>query len=286
MRSRSVPSVVVGLLVLLAVPASTAVPVPASTPASAQRSRVASVRVLLPPPAGAADYQLGGAYPAPTGVRIVSRDRSERPAAGAYGICYLNAFQSQAADRQWWRTHHRELLLHDAAGREVTDPGWPGEMLLDTRSRARRVALAGIVGAWIDGCARSGFDAVEPDNLDSWTRSRGLLHRADAIDFARLLTARAHARGLAVAQKNAADLSTRGPSIGFDFAVAEECQVYDECSAYTAAYGRRVIEIEYSDQGRRFFTAACRLRGGRASIVYRDRELTRPGTAGYVYAGC
>ena len=142
------------------------------------------------------------------------------------------------------------------------------------------MSLAGIVGGWIDGCARSGFDAVEPDNLDSWTRSRGVLHRADAIDFARLLTARAYARGLAVAQTNAADLSARGPSIGFDLAVAEECQVYDECGAYAAAYGRRVIEIGYAGQGRRFFVAACRLRGGRASII--DRELARPGTAGYV----
>jgi len=123
-------------------------------------------------------------------------------------------------------------------------------VLLDTRSRGRRVALAGIVGGWIDGCARSGFDAVEPDNLDSWTRSRGVLHRADAIDFA----------------------------------VAEECRVYDECGAYAAAYGRRVIEIEYADQGLRFFVAACRLRGGRASII--DRELARPGAAGYVYGGC
>lgn len=269
-----------GLLVLLAVPAA------AGPPATALRSRAASAGVRLPPPAVAADYQLGGAYPAPTGVRIVSRDRMERPASGAYGICYLNAFQTQPADRRWWRTHHRDLLLHDAAGREVTDPGWPGEVLLDTRTPARRAALAGIVGAWIDGCARSRFDAVEPDNLDSWTRSRGLLRRADGIAFARLLTARSHARGLAVAQKNAADLSARGPAIGFDFAVAEECQVYDECSAYTAAYGRRVIEIEYADQGRRFFTAACRRRRGRASIIYRDRELSRPGTAGYVYARC
>ena len=42
--------------------------------------------------------------------------------------------------------------------------------------------LAGIVGRWIAGCADDGFDAVELDNLDSFTRSRQLIERADTAE--------------------------------------------------------------------------------------------------------
>ena len=252
--------------------------------ASVPNASAATVRL---PPAGArADYQLGGAYRLPVGVRIVSRDRTDAPARGAYNICYLNAFQTQPQETAWWRTRHPSLLLHTAAGREVHDPGWPGEVLLDVSTAAKRSVLASIVGHWIDGCAAKGFAAIEPDNLDSWTRSRGLLQFPQAVAFARLLVARAHLRGLAIAQKNTSELASKGRQIGFDFAVAEECQVYAECGVYIAAYGRAVIEIEYSDNGRSWFTAACSARAGRVAIVYRDRQLTMPGDPAYVYASC
>lgn len=258
---------------------------PARQPAG-HATAAAPTTVTLPPAAGRADYQLGGAYRLPAGVLIVSRDRTEQPAAGAYNICYVNAFQTQPQESSWWRAHHRELLLHHRSGSEVGDPDWPGEVLLDIRTPARRQALAAIVGGWFDSCARSGFAAVEPDNLDSWTRSDGLLSRSQNVAFARLLTARAHARRLAIAQKNAAELAAQGHRIGFDFAIAEECQVYGECDSYTAAYARHVVEIEYSDQDPGAFPAACRIRHGRASILYRDRALVRAGDPGYTYAAC
>ena len=242
--------------------------------------------VRLPPAGARADYQLGGAYRLPTGVRIVSRDRTDAPASGAYSICYLNAFQTQPQETPWWRSRHPTLLLHTLAGREVHDPGWPGEVLLDVSTAAKRTVLASIVGHWIDGCAAKGFAAIEPDNLDSWTRSQGLLRSTQAVAFARLLVARAHLRGLAIAQKNTSELAPQGRGIGFDFAVAEECQVYAECGAYVAAYGREVIEIEYSDNGPSAFRAACAARAGRVSIVYRDRQLTMPGDPAYLYAAC
>ena len=49
-----------------------------------------------------------GYRPAP-GVLIVSRDRTDVPMAGIYNICYVNAFQTQATDTQWWRTRHRSM---------------------------------------------------------------------------------------------------------------------------------------------------------------------------------
>ena len=242
--------------------------------------------LVLPPPAAPVDYQLGAAYPPPAGVRIVERDRTARVAPGLYNICYVNGFQTQPQEAGWWRAHHPDLLLHDRSGREVTDPGWPGEVLLDTRTPARRSALAAVLGTWMRGCAQDGYRAVEPDNLDSWTRSHGLLNRDDAVALARLLTARGHALGLAVAQKNAADLARVGRSIGFDFAVAEECQFYNECNAYTSVYGKRVIEVEYADNGRATFDRACRARAGQVSLVYRDRDLVGPHARAYRYATC
>jgi hypothetical protein len=237
-------------------------------------------------PAGARfDYQIGGAYRPPSGVVIVDRDRHAHPAAGHYNICYVNAFQAQPGALHWWRTTHRDLLLHDSAGHEVVDRGW-NERLLDIGTRAKRRALAAIVGGWLDGCARRGFQAVEPDNLDSWTRSKHLLTAGDAVAFARLLSRRAHRDGLLIAQKNAAELSRRSAATGFDFAIAEECQVYRECASYTRAYGRKVIEIEYTDNGRRAFTRACAVRGSRISVELVDRDVLPAGTAGYVRRFC
>jgi hypothetical protein len=242
---------------------------------------------VVPPPGNAAfDYQLGGAYRPASGVRIVVRDRLATPARGRYAVCYVNAFQTQPGEAAWWKAQHADLLLR-RDGRPVADEDWPDELLLDTSTAAKREAIATIVGGWFDGCAASGFDAVEPDNLDSWTRSRGGLRRADNVALARLLTARAHAAGLAIAQKNASELAPRGRGIGFDFAIAEECQVYGECGAYTRAYGRRVLEVEYDDAGGvRGFRAACRARGRRIAVTYRDRDLVVRGARDHAFRSC
>jgi hypothetical protein len=262
-------------------PRVAAAPVPA-----AGRPAARGPRVVLPPGNAAFDYQLGGAYRPASGVRIVVRDRRATPVRGRYGVCYVNAFQTQPQEAAWWTAEHPDLLLR-RDGRPVADEDWPDELLLDTSTAAKREAIAGIVGRWIDGCAAAGFDAVEPDNLDSWTRSRGGLGREDNVALARLLAARAHAAGLAIAQKNAAELAPRGRRIGFDFAIAEECQVYAECGAYVRAYGRRVLEVEYDDAGGpRNFRAACRARGRRIAVTYRDRDLVRRGERGYAFRRC
>ena len=241
---------------------------------------------VRPPPAGQFDYQLGGSYPPPQGTEIVSRDRTDKPASGVYNICYINAYQTQPEETSWWRQHYPELLLRDRAGYEVVDPDWPSEVLFDIRTKAKRTRLARVLNTWIDGCARDGFAAVEPDNLDSWTRSHGLLRKVDNVALARLLTRYAHKQGLAIAQKNTSELASQGRAIGFDFAVAEDCQVYDECGAYIKTYGRLVIEIEYTDNGMSAFDASCNARRGQISIVLRDRDLSRPGDPDYAYATC
>lgn len=236
--------------------------------------------VSLPPGGAPFDYQIGEPYAPHPETRIVARDRTAEPAPGAYNICYVNAFQAQPGELPWWRAEHADLLLRDGDG-YVIDRDWD-EVLLDISSPARRGELAGVVGGWIDGCAAHGFDAIEPDNLDSYTRSGGLLSRADAAAFAALLTRRAHEAGLAVAQKNDADLAADGPAIGFDFAIAEECNRWSECDAYADAYGTRVLVIEYRDED---FDAGCAA-WPELSIVRRDRDVTAPGAAGYRYDAC
>ncbi|WP_432154342.1 endo alpha-1,4 polygalactosaminidase [Streptomyces tricolor] len=229
----------------------------------------------LPPRHAAFDYQIGGAYPPPEGVRIVSRDRSDSPAPGLYNICYVNAFQAQPAERASWPA---DLLLRDARGDVVIDEDW-NEPLLDIGTPAKRARVAERVNRWIDGCADKGYDAVEPDNYDSYTRSHRLLTAADATAFMALLSRHAHARHLAVAQKNTAELAGQRERAGLDFAVAEECGQYDECEVYAEAFDDRVVDIEYTDGGLR----AARARwGDRLSIVRRDRDVSRPGSAGYV----
>jgi hypothetical protein len=219
------------------------------------------------------DYQLGGSRPAPASVGIVVRDRTARP-AGRYDVCYVNGFQTQPDAKPFWQ-QRRHLLLQDADGALVEDEAW-GEWLLDLRTAARRKELARIVGGWTRGCARDGYEAVEYDNLDSFTRSDGLMRRRHAVAYARLLTRVAHRAGLAVGQKNLAGF--RGTTAGFDFAVAEECGRYDECGAYARVYGGRVLVVEYRRQD---FVKTCREWGDRLSVVLRDRDLRPDGLRDY-----
>lgn len=252
--------------------------------ASASPSPTKTAGSWAPPPANAGvDYQIGEPYTPPAGVTVVSRDHDASPAAGLYNICYVNAFQAQTDAASWWKTNHPDLLLHDANGKLVVDGDW-NEILLDFSTAAKRAALTTIVGGWVDGCASKGFKGVEPDNLDSWTRSKGLLTQAEAVSYATSLVTYAHGKGLAVAQKNTAELSTANArTVGFDFAVAEECADYDECQSYTATYGNHVIVIEYTQSQ---FTKACNAYGSTLSIVLRDVDVTAPGSGSYVFKTC
>jgi hypothetical protein len=234
------------------------------------------------PPAGAAlDYQLGGAYEPKSDVKIVSRDRTAKPQPGIYNICYVNGFQAQPDEEDFWLSGHAELVLRDASGEPVIDEDWD-ELMLDISSADKRQKLAEIIGGFIDGCAKSGFDAVEIDNLDSFSRSGGRLSEQHAVDFMALLSKRAHASGLPIAQKNSAELVSQRAKLGTDFAIAEECNRYDECDVYTKAYGDMVFVIEYRKAD---FNKGCK-NFPNLSMVLRDVNLTTPSGSSYVFEGC
>jgi Glycoside-hydrolase family GH114 len=235
-----------------------------SAPVGAQATEVTT------PPTGVGwDYQLGGDRPVPDRVGIVVRDRTSAPLPGEYNVCYVNGFQTQPGAKRFWRRHWSLVLKKD--GRPVVDGAW-GEWLLDVRTPAKRKALGRIVGRWTAGCADHGYDAVEFDNLDSFSRSNGLLTRRDARRFASRLVRRAHAEGLAAAQKNRAGWD--GGVVGYDFAIAEQCAQWRECGAYVDDYGALVLAVEYRS---RPFRRACRTWSGEIAVVRRDVALAADG---------
>ncbi|MEU6129010.1 endo alpha-1,4 polygalactosaminidase [Saccharopolyspora sp. NPDC047091] len=240
-----------------------------------------------PPVGGVHDYQLGGAYPPPAGVTVVTRDSTAEPVPGLHNICYVNGFQTQPADRDLWLEQRRDLVLSGPDGEPVIDPDWPDELLLDTSTEQHRTRLAEIIGATVADCAARGFDSVELDNLDSYTRSDGALDADDNLTFARLLVDAAHGAGLAVAQKNAPDLGVRGKDeAGYDFAIAESCHRWTECADYTEHYGGLVLDIEYADDLRGTFPEVCADPETPATTTLRDHDLVPPADPAHVFDHC
>lgn len=242
------------------------------------------------------DYQIGGDYVPADGVAVVSRDwfaGAPLTSDGTFSICYVNAFQTQEDEvgvarpdeRSAWP---RELVL-DALG---DDPEWGGEYLVDISTAARRRQASTWVQQMVDTCANKGFDAVEYDNLDSWTRFDGTpvdgqvpFGRAEAVAYAELLTDLAHGRGLAVGQKNTPSLgrATSVDEIGFDFAVAEQCGEYDECTAYTDVFGDQVVVVEYTDAG---FQRACASVGAQVAVSRRDLGVSPADSPEHRFESC
>ena len=247
-----------------------------------------------PPPNAGFDYQIGGDYPLLGGVSVVSRDWfSGNPAADpAYSICYVNGFQTQADEPGTDRPDEKSNWPRGLVLRKLgDDPKWGGEYLVDIRSAQKRERAADWVDQMIAGCADAGYDAVEFDNLDSWTRFNGTplkdrvpFGKSEALAYAKLLAARSHDLDLAVGQKNTAGISkAQSADVGFDFAIAEECGRYRECKRYTSVYGDEVVAVEYR---RKDFRRACKTVGDRISVVLRDRLVSRPGSKRYVFDSC
>ncbi|RPF21644.1 endo alpha-1,4 polygalactosaminidase [Myceligenerans xiligouense] len=260
-----------------------------SSPGAAAGPTAASA-VVLPPVAGRFDYQLGAAYEPAGGLDVVVRDASAEPLEGAYSVCYVNGFQTQPGEAGRWAGENEELLLRDADGELVVDPEWPDEFVLDPSTAQRRERILAVVGPVVAGCAADGFDAVEFDNLDTWTRfgdpATGLVERAGALALAGAYVELAHGVGLAVGQKNAAEAAGAGRELGFDFAVVEECGAYGECGAYRAVYGDRVLQVEYTDNLPVSFGELCADPDRAPLTILRDRGLVGPGVPGYRLERC
>lgn len=153
---------------------------------------------------------------------------------------------------------------------------WPGEYFVDIR---RIDLLAPILEARLDMCASKGFDAVEPDNIDSYGNSSDVsglpLTLDDQRSFDLWLANAAHERGLAIGQKNVPELT--GDLVAtYDFAVTEDCVADDWCEE-VAPYldaNKPVFAIEYTDRtSEADFHAVCDAQTRPYSFVLKHREL-------------
>lgn len=239
-------------------------------------------------PDGGFDYQLGGAYPPAGGTRAVVRDAADAPAPGVFSVCYVNGFQTQPGEAEGWLRDG--LVLRGSGGDPVADPEWPDEYLLDTSEADLRTRIAERIASRVGACADAGFDAVEFDNLDSFTRSGGALGADGNFALAADLTAAAHRHGLLAAQKNTAEETGRAREAGFDFAVAESCAAQGECAVYTAAYGRMgVLDVEYPgelDAAGLDFAGVCADPETPPRTVLRDLALEPAGAEGHLREHC
>ena len=150
--------------------------------------------------------------------------------------------------------------------------GWEDERWLDIRARG---SLLQLMAARVDACADKGFDAVEFDNVDGYTNETGFpLTAWHQLNYNRGLAALAHERGLSAALKN--DVDQIGQLVAsFDFAINEECLVYEECDAYEpfVKEGKAVFNIEYET-----IPGRCRLAAEAGMVSIRaNLDLSRPG---------
>jgi hypothetical protein len=165
-------------------------------------------------------------------------------AAGKKVVCYMDAgtYEPGRPDSAQFPA---ALLGSDVAG-------WPGEKWLEIRPSGPHYAeLQALLSARFQLCAQKGFDAVEPDNLDSYQNSGGFgATAADQLGYDKWIASTVHRLGLAVFQKN--DLDQIPDLVGdFDGILDEECNKYSECGVlapYPAA-GKPAWNAEYTDDG-------------------------------------
>jgi hypothetical protein len=104
--------------------------------------------------------------------------------------------------------------------------GWPGERWLDIR---RIGVLAPIMKARIAKCARKGFDALEPDNIDGY-QNKSVSRFPEATSFATTAGSRARRTRRASQLHSKNDLGQVKALVPtFEFAIVEECFRYREC---------------------------------------------------------
>lgn len=122
--------------------------------------------------------------------------------------------------------------------------GWPGENYLDVRTTIVRDLMA----RRMDSFKAKGCDALEPDNVDLYSARTGFgITTADSVAYDQWLASAGHQRGMLVALKNSSEIVKQVVST-FDFAIAEECFTYNECSAYSPfiAQNKAVLVAEYT----------------------------------------
>jgi hypothetical protein len=214
-------------------------------------------------------WELQGKFELTPGASVYEIDGFEYPAkdvaaihvAGAKAICYLDVGS--------WEEYRPDAGKFPKKSLGAVYEGYPEERWLDI---AHYKAFAPIIEARIALCARKGFDAVEPDNINGWENKSGFpLTRADQLRYNRWIAKQVHKRGMAVALKNDSRQVSQLVK-NFDFAVVEECFQYEECGLFSpfVAAGKAVFEAEYELPTSKFCAEAAALD---FSSIRKDVEL-------------
>jgi hypothetical protein len=159
---------------------------------------------------------------------------SQLKSAGHTVVCYIDAGT--------WEPYRSDASQFPDSVRGNKMQDW-NEKYLDIRSPIVRT----LMGKRMDSAKAKGCDAVEPDNMDSYTAKSGFsLTRKDELDYLHFWAEWVHHRGMKVALKNDAEL-VNSISPQFDFAIAEQCFDYQECTSYAPfiKQGKAVFVAEY-----------------------------------------
>jgi len=183
---------------------------------------------------------------------------------GARLICYFSA-----GTRESWREDAEDFPPH-VVGR--TWSLWPDEQFVDYR---RLEDVGPIMEARLDRCRDAGFDAVEPDVIDSFTEPTGFaLRQADARRYLEWLIEKAHSRGMSIALKNTPELA----DVPVDFAIVEDCFADRWCDrlAPIAGRGKAILAAEYTDRVSSISAFCEDANRAGISVILKDRDLALP----------
>lgn len=168
------------------------------------------------------------------------------------------------------------LLPKEVIGKTYRD--WPKEKWLDIRQLDK---LKPWLTSRFNMIISKGFDALEPDNLDSYTNDSGFaISEGDVRKYCDLLIDLSHKNGLGIGQKNVQDL-TDAYSSKFDWALTEDAfkqQWQDQLKPYIALH-KPVFAVEYTDVTNRsdFENTVCpRAKSLGYFAILKNRSLDKP----------
>lgn len=96
----------------------------------------------------------------------------------------------------------------------------------------KRPGVKAVMAGRIELAKTKGCSGVEVDNVDGYGNNTGFpLTQTNSAECLNFLAGEAHARGLMIGIKKSPDLVPRVHS-NFDFAVVEQCALYNECAMY------------------------------------------------------
>ena len=196
-------------------------------------------------------------------------DIAQLHARGVKTVCYVSVGTAEN-----YRDDY-DLFPQSVVGKTYGD--WPDERFIDIRARD---VIMPIMKARIDACAALGFDAIEPDNMDTWDNDTGFeLTSDEQVRYMRELSDYARFKGLEIAQKNAPDFVADYLD-RFDFAIVESCFQYDFCDAYQPYLdaGKDVLAAEYPEQGINMSQVCEYAQTSEIKFLFKARELA----AGYL----